>query len=46
MGGAVCQVIWHYLLIRRRTREGCFKAFRLNHWLGLSVFAAVVLSYL
>jgi 4-hydroxybenzoate polyprenyltransferase len=46
MGVSVGQVVWHYLLIRRRTREGCFKAFRLNHWLGLSVFAAVVLSYL
>ena len=44
MGGAVSQVVWHYLLIRRRTREGCFKAFRLNHWLGLSVFVAVVLT--
>ena len=40
------QAVWHYFLIRHRTREGCFKAFRLNHWLGLSVFAAVLLSYL
>ena len=40
------QVIWHFFLIRQRTREGCFKAFRLNHWLGLSVFVAVVLTYL
>jgi 4-hydroxybenzoate polyprenyltransferase len=43
---ALAQVIWHYFLIRQRTREGCFKAFRLNHWLGFSVFAAVVLSTL
>ncbi len=42
----LAQVIWHYFLIRQRTREGCFKAFRLNHWLGFSVFAAVVLSTL
>ena len=40
------QVVWHYLLIRQRSREGCFKAFRLNHWLGFSVFVGVVLSYL
>jgi 4-hydroxybenzoate polyprenyltransferase len=40
------QVVWHFFLIRQRTREGCFKAFRLNHWLGLSVFVAVVLTYL
>jgi len=40
------QVVWHYFLIRHRSREGCFKAFRLNHWLGFSVFVGVVLSYL
>jgi 4-hydroxybenzoate polyprenyltransferase len=46
MGVSVSQVVWHFFLIRRRTREGCFKAFRLNHWLGLSVFGAVALPYL
>ena len=33
---------WHFTLIRGRSREGCFRAFRLNHWLGLAVFAGVV----
>lgn len=42
---ALAQVAWHYTLIRERTREGCFKAFRLNHWLGATVFAGVVLAY-
>lgn len=42
---AAAQVFWHYGLIRERTREGCFKAFRLNHWLGFSVFMGVVLAY-
>ena len=42
---AAVQVAWHFRLIRLRTREGCFKAFRLNHWLGASVFAGVVLGY-
>jgi 4-hydroxybenzoate polyprenyltransferase len=42
---AAVQVVWHYVLIRERSREGCFKAFRLNHWLGASVFAGVVLGY-
>jgi 4-hydroxybenzoate polyprenyltransferase len=32
---------WHYTLIRSRSREGCFRAFRLNHWLGFAVFAGV-----
>ena len=42
---SVGQVIWHYFLIRQRSREGCFTAFRLNHWLGFSVFVGVVLSF-
>lgn len=42
---AAVQVVWHFGLIWRRTREGCFKAFRLNHWLGFSVFVGVVLGY-
>ena len=41
---AAAQALWHYFLIRSRTREGCFKAFRLNHWLGLAVFGGVALS--
>ncbi len=36
--------LWHFTLIRTRTREGCFKAFRLNHWLGFAVFAGVALD--
>ena len=35
---------WHWTLIRTRTREGCFKAFRLNHWLGFAVFAGLALD--
>ena len=42
---ASVQATWHYFLIRNRTREGCFKAFRLNHWLGATVFAGVALGY-
>jgi 4-hydroxybenzoate polyprenyltransferase len=42
---ATLQAMWHYRLIRDRSREGCFKAFRLNHWLGATVFAGVVLGY-
>ncbi|NDP37874.1 MAG: 4-hydroxybenzoate octaprenyltransferase [Rhodoferax sp.] len=39
------QVAWHYALIRSRSRDGCFKAFRLNHWLGLTLFAGIAGSY-
>ncbi|MDP3254037.1 MAG: 4-hydroxybenzoate octaprenyltransferase [Hydrogenophaga sp.] len=41
---ALAQVVWHFQLIKDRSREGCFKAFRLNHWLGFTVFAGVVLG--
>jgi 4-hydroxybenzoate polyprenyltransferase len=37
---------WHWTLIRTRTRDGCFRAFRLNHWLGFAVFAGVALQSL
>ena len=43
---AALQVAWHFLLIKDRSRDGCFKAFRLNHWVGFAVFAGLVLSYL
>jgi 4-hydroxybenzoate polyprenyltransferase len=38
------QVAWHYTLIRSRSREGCFKAFRLNHWVGFAVFAGTAVD--
>ena len=43
-GLAVAALIacWHYTLIRGRSREGCFRAFRLNHWVGFAVWAGVV----
>jgi 4-hydroxybenzoate polyprenyltransferase len=43
--GAGAQATWHYTLIRERSREGCFKAFRLNHWVGFAVFIGVVAGY-
>jgi len=44
IAAAAAQAIWHETLIRHRTREGCFKAFRLNHWVGFAVFAGVALD--
>ena len=43
---AALQAAWHFVLIKDRTRDGCFKAFRLNHWVGFAAFAGVALSYL
>jgi 4-hydroxybenzoate polyprenyltransferase len=42
---ACAQAAWHFTLIRGRSREGCFKAFRLNHWLGFTMFAGVATGY-
>ena len=44
IAAAAAQALWHYALIRGRTREGCFKAFRLNHWVGFAVFAGIALD--
>ena len=45
LGLAALQATWHHRLIKDRTRDGCFAAFRLNHWLGATVFAGVALGY-
>ena len=45
IGVAGAQGMWHGSLIWNRTRDGCFKAFRLNHWLGFTVFAGIAASY-
>jgi 4-hydroxybenzoate polyprenyltransferase len=45
IAAAGAQAVWHYLLIRARNRDGCFKAFRLNHWVGFALFAGVVAGY-
>ena len=44
-GVAAAQVLWHHRLIKDRTRDGCFQAFRANHWLGATLFAGIVLAY-
>ena len=44
VAAAAAQALWHFTLIRSRTREGCFKAFRLNHWVGFALFAGVALD--
>ncbi|MEX8495327.1 4-hydroxybenzoate octaprenyltransferase [Sphaerotilus sp.] len=42
---AAAQALWHWTLIRDRTRDGCFRAFRANHWLGAAVFAGIMLDH-
>ena len=46
IAAAAIQIGWHFHLIRHRSREGCFKAFRLNHWVGFALFASIFASSL
>jgi 4-hydroxybenzoate polyprenyltransferase len=45
-GIAVAAVIagYHYRLIRGRSREGCFRAFRHNNWIGAAIFAGIAVD--
>ena len=45
IGLALMQALWHVWLIRKRQRDDCFKAFRLNHWLGFTVFTGIAATY-
>jgi len=38
-------MVYHWTLIRDRSREGCFKAFRHNNWVGAAVFAGIAASF-
>ena len=36
---------YHFHLIRGRTREGCFRAFQHNSWVGAAVFAGIAAHF-
>ncbi len=42
---ASLQALWHFVLIRNRQRDPCFFAFRINHWLGATLFAGIALGF-
>ncbi|MGV3629169.1 MAG: 4-hydroxybenzoate octaprenyltransferase [Betaproteobacteria bacterium] len=42
LAAAVALVLYQYRLIRDRTREGCFKAFLNNNWVGCVIFIGIV----
>jgi len=45
LAAAAAMMAYHWPLIRRRTREGCFKAFLHNNRVGGAIFAGIVLSF-
>ena len=45
LGVAAAMMAWHWRLIRDRSREGCFKAFLHNNWVGGAIFSGIALSF-
>ena len=45
LGAAGFIMLYHYSLIRERQREGCFKAFLHNNWVGGVIFAGIAANY-
>ena len=45
LGAAGGIMLYHYTLIRERGREGCFKAFLHNNWVGGVIFAGIAADY-
>ena len=45
LGAAGLLMLYHYTLIRERRREGCFKAFLHNNWVGGVIFAGIAAHY-
>ncbi|MDO4637285.1 MAG: 4-hydroxybenzoate octaprenyltransferase [Lautropia sp.] len=43
---AALVAVYHWILIRDRSREGCFRAFNHNNWFGMAVFLGVALGVL
>ncbi len=45
LAAAALLMLYHYTLIRGRGREGCFKAFLHNNWVGGIIFAGIAADY-
>jgi 4-hydroxybenzoate polyprenyltransferase len=44
LGMAGLMMGYHWVLIRDRSREGCFRAFKHNNWVGAAVFAGILFA--
>jgi 4-hydroxybenzoate polyprenyltransferase len=45
LGVVVALVAWEFWRARRRDRDGCFRAFLHNNWIGAAVFAGIVAHF-
>ena len=45
MAAAGAQVLWHFTLIKDRTREGCFVAFSKSHYIGMTIFLGIAAGF-
>jgi 4-hydroxybenzoate polyprenyltransferase len=45
LAAAAGVMAYHFRLIRGRSRDACFKAFRQNNWVGAAVFAGIAAHY-
>lgn len=45
LAAAVVLLIYQQVLIRKRKREECFRAFLNNHWVGLMIFSGLLLEF-
>jgi 4-hydroxybenzoate polyprenyltransferase len=44
LAAAAAMMVYHWTLIRGRSRAGCFKAFMHNNWVGAVIFAGIAAS--
>jgi 4-hydroxybenzoate polyprenyltransferase len=44
LAAAAAMMVYHWFLIRDRSREGCFKAFMHNNWVGAAILAGIILA--
>ena len=45
LAGAAALMGYHYRLIRGRDRDGCFKAFNQNNWVGAAIFVGIFTDF-
>ncbi|TAK86983.1 MAG: 4-hydroxybenzoate octaprenyltransferase [Betaproteobacteria bacterium] len=44
LSAAAAMMVYHWFLIRERSRDGCFRAFMHNNWVGGAIFAGIMFS--